>query len=58
MPGNINFSKFWAFVGILVPPLSMASTFLLLAIFLHGFINEIHEILQRVIRVNQQLHRI
>ena len=21
MPGNINFSKFWAFVGRLVPPL-------------------------------------
>ena len=20
MPGNINFSKFWAIVGILVPP--------------------------------------
>ena len=25
MPGNINFSKFWAFVGILVPPLVMVT---------------------------------
>ena len=24
MPVNINFSKFWAFVGILVPPLIMS----------------------------------